>query len=384
MSQHKYDILRLPHVSLKSIFSKAAFRYHSNDTLSQQPPTKSRRSRLQEKSANLPIEIVQYIFLHAALDPSLRSLTLSLMRVSRWVNDLVRPHLYHSIRLKKRSEAERFLFTITRNLQVCHYIVNLEVPEVKNPYLKYYWWETAGLLPSWKFACGKYSPDYDTLAKIIRILLESKVDQTEQKQTMLHLPLASRLESLTIQSLYFSPPHWTTLERRLEGVRKLFLPPMVTLTSLAHLVIGGGIWDFTLVKKLRFTSIWMDTESYITQFLSLPQLTHLALRLQTNNAAEKANLLLTSPQLQKLVVFSWYGPKSTIVPNRISNIYGPDRSPEEVHYFPHFVPDRDEIWANSETLGDILDDRLFLFDYYEMEKTYEMSNEDFWSAIDKL
>jgi hypothetical protein len=85
---------------------------------------------LKQQIDKLPIELVEQIFIQAAFDPNLLPLTLSLMRVSRWVHAILQPLLYRSIYLHTDSQAQKFLHTITAKPDICRFIVTFDSPQV--------------------------------------------------------------------------------------------------------------------------------------------------------------------------------------------------------------------------------------------------------------
>lgn len=148
----------------------------------------------------------------------------------------------------------------------------------------------------------------------------------------------------------------------------------MTLTTIGPPIIRFGIWNFSNVQKLRLTSQRTSADFQIFDRFPVPKLTHLALPLH-RDTTQTARRLLGSPRMKKLAVFAWYGPGSTVVRKRITNV-------SSRNYNPDCLGSLEELWADSEGLGSIVDDRLLLFDYVEMES--EVSNEAFWDAIERL
>lgn len=295
------------------------------------------------------------------------------MRVSRWVNKLVFPYIYYTVQLKRKSQADHFLLTIIRHPEFCRYIVKFEVREITDP-LNLSFLHGPEI---WRHSFNKTSPDFHTIAKITHILLEAKVYQDENQNYGFHLPIASKLQSVTFHGFQLSSLQRQYRDLDLEAAQKLVLPPTVTITSFRLNSINSepSTWYFARIKRLRFTSSLGAIEEFLPELLSLPKLTHLALLLSVD-VIENTNLVLACPQIRRAVVFVHFGPTSTIVPRRIASV-------------PHAVTstkssDPSALCANIEVLGAIMDDRLILSDLKELERTYKMSNEEFWDAIDRL
>jgi hypothetical protein len=103
------------------------------------------------------------------------------------------------------------------------------------------------------------------------------------------------------------------------------------------------------------------------------------------------SILLGQPQMRKIAIFGWFNEYSTITTKRL-NIGGEGARPStaqrsigELSFYQRSskcVPDN--YGEDAEQLGHIVDERLLLFDVTELAYTYEMSNDEFWEAIERL
>lgn len=295
------------------------------------------------------------------------------MRVSKWVNKLVCPYVYYTVQFKKESQAKRFLFTITHHPELCQYIVKFEVPEITDP-LKLGFLQEREI---WVHSFDKKSPNFRTIAKITRILLEASVHQDENKKPSFRPPITSRLQSVTINAFYLSSFQCHYRDLGLVTAQKLVLPPIVAITSLDFRCFTNGppAWDYTRIKRLRFTSSMVSIEEFLPELLSLPELTHLAFELSVD-VVENTNWILACPRIQRVVIFTHFGPTSTTVPRRIAGVSQTITSTESFGTVA--------LWEGIDALEAIMDDRLILSDLNELERTYKMSNEEFWDAVDQL
>ncbi|KAG8754443.1 hypothetical protein FRC14_005079 [Serendipita sp. 396] len=291
---------------------------------SRKPSSQSRE--LQANLSKLPIELIEYILLSAAYDPDLLPLTLNLLRLSHWTQTLLQPFVYHTVSLHSDSQAQKFLWAITRRPELCKHVKEFCVPRVnifKRAWPRHH---VADLCLPYVAALDKGAPHLRTLAKIFPILFledpetadslakkesegEISVSRGEAVEggddgwqdlscTPLSKTKASNLLSVTIHALTLSPLSPTPSGA--SSAPLMHLPPSVTLSgfgtsSLSH-------WDFSSVQRLRFTSVVNGGTLRIDELLLLPRLTHLALPLWRSTVASTKKLLALS-SLKRLALF---------------------------------------------------------------------------------
>jgi hypothetical protein len=93
--------------------------------------------------------------------------------------------------------------------------------------------------------------------------------------------------------------------------------------------------------------------------------------------------------MKKIAIFGWFSEYNTVTTKRfnIREEARPSiaqRSIGELSYYQRlskYVPYYGE---DAERLGNIVDERLLLFDMIELAYAYEMSNDEFWEAIGRL
>ncbi|KAG8830032.1 hypothetical protein FRC18_008729 [Serendipita sp. 400] len=135
---------------------------------SRKPSSQSRE--LQANLSKLPIELIEYILLSAAYDPDLLPLTLNLLRLSHWTQTLLQPFVYHTVSLHSDSQAQKFLWAITRRPELCKHVKEFCVPRVnifKRAWPRHH---VADLCLPYVAALDKGAPHLRTLAKIFPIL----------------------------------------------------------------------------------------------------------------------------------------------------------------------------------------------------------------------
>jgi hypothetical protein len=136
-------------------------------------------------ASKLPIEIVDYIFIVASLKPYLLSSVLNLMRVSRRTCELLRPYLYHTVKLKRKRQADLFLMSISQNPRLCENILEFGAGDICSPFREYHWWtlDSGESSPYWLGSHSKEAPKFETIAEIIRLLLEERIKPPEDPST---------------------------------------------------------------------------------------------------------------------------------------------------------------------------------------------------------
>jgi hypothetical protein len=95
---------------------------------------------------------------------------------------------------------------------------------------------------------------------------------------------------------------------------------------------------------------------------------------------------LKETKMKKVAIFGWFNENSALATRRF------DLKEEARVKIAQSTP-LYQLWGNSgsptysvdvDRLGNIIDERLLLFDATELAYTYEMSNDEFWEAIEKL
>jgi hypothetical protein len=239
------------------------------------------------------------------------------------------------------------------------------------------------------------------VAKIIQILLEEKVEPPEEVWNSVpppnqaitrsppgtvYPPKASKLRSMTINTLYLTPPHLCSLHILWTHVDKLVLPPSLTLTGRA--VRPTGWWDYSNIQRLRLTSYNPNEDITTTKFSQglLPNLTHFAGHVSSDMTTLVKSLLKES-KMRKVAIFGWFNGTDTFTKKRFNTLEEETTLGNAVKSSLHRPWSRSippGYFADARQLETIIDGRLLLFDVDELAYTYKMSNDEFWEAIEGL
>jgi hypothetical protein len=183
------------------------------------------------------------------------------------------------------------------------------------------------------------------------------------------------------------------------------LPSDVTLSGFGTSSIVR--WNFSRVEKLRFTSVVNGGTLRTEELLLVPNLTHLALPLW-RNTFETTKQLLTSPKLQRLVLFVLFDPIDDETMAKVtSGAVEPEQQDDQVQPSAVTVSNSQPagmvgansgqtapigpntsssslqaVFSESAALRGIDDPRLILFNIREMVTLCRVSSQKFWDEVE--
>lgn len=203
-------------------------------------------------------------------------------------------------------------------------------------------------------------------------------------------PSATKLQSATVHALTLAP----SLEPEVLDEKKppkMRLPASVTFSGFGTSNLAN--WNFDHVEKLRFTSVVNGGVLRTGELLHLPSLTHLALPLW-KITVDTTKALLGLPTLKRLVLFVLFDPSPPtrglfdITPETendplsqpSSNVPASSSAPNQPG--PGTSPLLSTARTDADTLRDIHDNRLLLFNIREMVSLCRVTAQSFWEEVE--
>lgn len=172
------------------------------------------------------------------------------MRVSRWVNALLLPHLYQTVLIRTEAQSNNYLETISHRPELCQFLSSFDCPNVKPLSSPNDRWQikSDSITANMGSSNDSVGPKPRVVAYILFILLEETVLKRNEETT--RVPKALHLESATIHSstLYMgSVPSYARYRPN------VVMPRSLTITGRISINFGYSKWNFFNMEKLRFT-----------------------------------------------------------------------------------------------------------------------------------